>query len=381
MRILFAGSIGRFPVGGHAWVDMQYLLGLQVLGHEVIYVEDCGLESWVYDWERQQMTTELNYPTTYLRDCLADIGFDKQWIYRSGEQSVGMPLADFLEACAQADLLIVRGSPLTLWREEYLRSKRRIYIDSDPGFTQIRLMNADRDLVETIAQCDRLFTMGQCVGTEKCSVPTAGHDWLRLLPPVFLPSWPVVDNPNAPYFTTVMQWRSYAEVTYCGHQYGNKDKEFPKFIDLPKLTKQPFLIALTGPHSAPEQLIHHHWKVISGWENTFTPQGYEQFVRNSRAEFAVAKQGYVAMRSGWFSDRSACYLSSGRPILIQDTGQEDWLPVGEGVLTFSNLSEALEGINAINTHYERHRQAARKLAEEYFDSDKVLSALLEAAMN
>ncbi|MBD1847733.1 glycosyltransferase family 1 protein [Cyanobacteria bacterium FACHB-63] len=381
MRIVFAGSIGRFPVGGHAWVDMQYLLGLQALGHEVIYVEDCGLESWVYDWERQQMTTELNYPTTYLRDCLASIGFEAQWIYRAGEQSLGMPLSDFLEACTQADLLIVRGSPITLWREEYLRPKRRIYIDSDPGFTQIRLMNADQELVETLAQCDRVFTVGQCVGTEKCSVPIGGYEWLRLLPPVFLPSWTAVDDVNSSDFTTVMQWRSYAEVTYCGHQYGNKDKEFPKFIHLPKLTKQSFLIALTGPHSVPEQLLDHDWQVISGWKSTFTPQGYAQFVQRSRAEFAVAKQGYVAMRTGWFSDRSACYLASGRPILVQDTGQADSLPIGEGIFTFRNLSEAIEGIHAINADYERHQKAARKLAEEYFDSGKVLSVLLEAAIN
>ncbi|NMG05375.1 glycosyltransferase [Brasilonema sp. UFV-L1] len=381
MNIIFAGSIGRFPVGGHAWVDMQYLLGLRSLGHKVFYLEECGPESWVYHWEMEQMTTELDYPTTYLQQCLTEIGFDSCWIYRAGEQSVGMNVADFLDVCAQADLLIVRGSPIPLWRPEYDLPKRRLFIDSDPGFTQIHLSHGDADLNNTVERCDRLFTVGQQVGAQGCSVPTLGKHWLKMFPPVFLPYWPVAEDKNATHFTVVMQWRSYREVTYEGNSYGNKDKEFPTFIDIPKLTQQPFRVALTSPHTIPEQLIEHHWDVVPGWAVSFTPESYQQFIQNSRAEFGIAKQGYVAMQTGWFSDRSLCYLASGRPVLLQDTGLSDYLPIGEGILTFRNLSEAVDGIAAINADYERHRQAARRLAEEYFDSNKVLTSILEAAMN
>jgi hypothetical protein len=166
-------------------------------------------------------------------------------------------------------------------------------------------------------------------------------------------------------------------VLYDGVSYGNKNKEFPKFIDLPKLTQQPFRIALTGPC---EPLIQHNWDVVPGWVASFTLESYQQFIQDSRAEFGVAKHGYVAMRNGWFSDRSACYLASGRPILLQDTGLSDWLPTGQGVLTFQTIAEALEGIEAINADYSKHRHAARQTAEQYFAADRVLSSVLELAM-
>ncbi|NEQ05168.1 MAG: glycosyltransferase family 1 protein [Moorea sp. SIO4E2] len=381
MIILFAGSIGRFPVGGHAWVDMHYLLGLKALGHEVVYFEECGPESWVYNWETEEFTTDLEYPTQYLYDCLASIGFDYQWIYRAGTQSSGMSLDRFLDLCARADLLIVRGSPISLWLEEYEWPNKCIYIDSDPGFTQIRLANGDPDLVETVKRSSSLFTVGQCVGSPDCSVPTVGYDWLPILPPIYLPSWPVINIDDTAFFTTLMQWRSYPEVTFAGIQYGNKDVEFPKFIDLPKQTTQPFQIALTGPHSAPEPLLENRWNVATGWEITYTPEAYQQFIQNSRAEFAVAKQGYVAMKTGWFSDRSASYLASGRPILVQDTGIGNRLPLGEGLLTFENPKEAIAGVKKINLNYGTHSAAARHLAEEYFSAHRILNFVLEVAMN
>jgi len=380
MNIIFAGSIGRFPVGGHAWVDIQYLLGLRSLGHAVIYLEECGPESWVYHWEAEQLTTDLNYPTTYLQHSLNEIGFEAQWIYRAGDQAVGMTVAKFREACAEADLLIVRACPISLWRPEYNWPRRRVFIDSDPGFTQIRLINGDPHLNHTIERCDRLFTVGQCVGAANCTVPTVNKSWLTMLPPVSLSHWQFVPDEGATQFTTVMQWHSYAEVIFNGVRYGNKDKELPKFINLPKLTKQPLQIALTGPQSAPESLIEHHWQVVLGWQTTYTPTAYQGFIQNSRAEFGIAKQGYVAMRSGWFSDRSACYLASGRPVLLQDTGIGDRLPIGEGILTFQTSKEALEGITAINTDYAKHRNAARQIVEAFFAAERVLPPLLEAAM-
>lgn len=379
MIIIFSGSIGRCGVGGLAWMNMQYLAGLRSMGHQVFYLEECGQESWVYDWEAEQLTTELDYPAAYVRECLEPIGLDGKWIYRAGEQTRGMETTDFQEICSRADLFIVHAVPITLWRKEYSNPYRRIFIDVDPGFIQMDLANGHKELVNTIERCENLFTIAQRIGAENCPIPTNGRKWLKTLPPVSLANWFFSENDNAGHFTSIMQWKGFREVEYNGVVYGQKDKEFPKFIDLPRYTSQPLQIVMTG--APPDDLLEHGWEVVPGWIPSRTPWSYREFIQNSRAEFGVAKHGYVLMQGGWFSDRSVCYLASGRPVLVEDTGLSDWLPVGEGVLTFSNLREAVSGIEKINTNYEQQRKAARWIAEEYFATERVLPSLLEAAMD
>jgi len=379
MIIIFSGSIGRCGVGGLAWMNMQYLAGLHSMGHQVFYLEECGPESWVYDWEAEQLTTELDYPAAYIRECLEPLGLDGKWIYRAGEQARGMEIADFQEICARADLFIVHAVPMTLWRDEYATPLRRIFIDVDPGFIQMDLANGHSELANTVERCEHLFTIAQRIGAKNCLIPTNGRTWLKTLPPVSLANWSVAENGDATHFTSIMQWKGFREVEYNGVIYGQKDKEFPKFIDLPRNTSQPLQIAMTG--APPDDLLKHGWEVVPGWIPSRTPWSYREFIQNSWAEFGVAKHGYVLMQGGWFSDRSVCYLASGRPVLVEDTGLNDWLPVGEGVLTFSNLQEAISGIEKINSNYEQHRKAARWLAEEYFASERVLPPLLEAAMD
>ncbi|MDP8930958.1 MAG: glycosyltransferase [Actinomycetota bacterium] len=377
MRIVFSGSIGRFPVGGHAWVDLQYLLGLRAMGHDVFYLEDSGPGSWVYDWQAEQLTTDLSYPTAYVRECLEPLGFADRWIYRSGDVAAGMALEAFAAVCDSADLLIVRGAPLERWRPEYDRPARRIYIDSDPGFNQMRLASGHPYLTSTVQRCERVFTIGQRIGTRDCAVPTVGRTWIRTVPPVALAHWPWADE-YATDFTTVMQWHSYDTVVHAGVGYGNKSWEFARFLHLPSLTPQPFRVAMSGGDL--DYLHGHGWKVETGWSVSRTPRSYGQFIRESKAEFAVAKHGYVATGGGWVSDRTTCYLASGRPALVQDSGLAGCLPTGEGLLTFRDAGEALAGVAAINDDYEHHRRAARRLAEEHFAADDVLAGLLEAAM-
>lgn len=377
MRIIFAGSIGRFPVGGHAWVDMQYLLGLRALGHEVVYLEECGQESWVYNWRTQEMTDDLDYPTEYLHKCLHSIGFGEQWIYRAGPFARGMPVEAFHDACAGADLLLIRAVGLPLWRSEYDSPRRRAFIDMDPAFTQIHLANGKKDLAQVLERCESVFTIGQRIGARDCPVPLVGREWIRTVPPVYLPAWPASDSAGR-HFTSVMQWKSYREVEYAGIRYGNKDREFPKFVDLPQRTRATFELALTG--AAPDTFTSRGWEVTEGWKASETPEGYRRYIQGSLAEFGVAKHGYVASRCGWFSDRSVCYLASGRPVLLQDTGLSDWLPLGEGILTFRDIDEAARRADAILGHYDRHRRAARRLAEEFFDASHVLPALLNRAL-
>jgi hypothetical protein len=371
--IILSGAIGRSYVGGQAWVYMQYLAGLRALGHEAYYLEDCGEESWVYNWDERRLTTDLDYPAAYVGSSLRLIGFDGRWIYRAGSEARGMTISHLRDICSEADLLLVRATPLTVWRDEYDLPRRRAFIDVDPGFTQIALLAGKSELAGTIERCERLFTVGQRIG-EHGSIPDAGREWFKTVPPVSLPYWPVASEGDATHFTSVIRWRGFHDALYNGVEYGQRDREFPRFIDLPRLTPQPFRVAVLGADL--QSLEEHGWEAVSGEVESLTPQSYQAFIRCSRAEFGVAKNLYVEMRTGWFSDRSVCYLASGRPVLVQDTGIESWLPVGEGIVTFRTLEEALQGVEIINADYEGHRRAARQLAETYFAAERVLPPLI-----
>jgi hypothetical protein len=377
VKILFCGAIGRSGLGGQAWANLQYLIGLRELGHDVIYLEDCGESSWVYNWRTQEWTTEIAYPADYVRDCLEPFGFAAKWIYRAGEESAGMPQNEFVQACAQADLLIMRAVPLWVWRKEYSLPRRRIFIDVDPGFTQMNIAGGDKGLAEAIARCEKYFTYGQNIGDSDSTIPTCGFDWLKTVPPVALSEWPMMEKTLGEQFTSIMRWEGFQNSEYKGVTYGQKDLEFPKFFGLPKRTGQQFCVAINGP----ELPVEFGWRTIPGEIATQTPESYRNFIQQSRAEFGVAKHGYVKMRSGWFSDRSVCYLASGKPILVQDTGLKDKFPLGEGLLTFSDLNGAVEGVKKINSDYKTHRLAARAFAEKYFATGKVLPALLETALD
>ena len=378
MIIVLSGCLGRLPLGGHAWAHLQYLVGLHAGGHEVYYLEDAGAESWVYDWDSQEFRTDLEYPGAYIKSCLEPFGLGDRWAYRAGDHSRGIGAEALREICSQADLLLVFASPLAPWRDEYDLPRRRAFVDVDPGFVQMRVANGEPALQETIARCERLFTVGQRIGAADCEIPTLGRHWWTTVPPVVLSEWPVASDGEATHFTSVMQWGGYPEVVFDGARYGTKADEFWKFVDLPCRTTQPLQIALTG--GQPEALARQGWDVVEGWVPSRTPWSYRSFIQRSRAEFSVAKHGYVRTRGGWFSDRSVCYLASGRPVLVQDTGLSDWLPVGEGVLAFDDVRRAALAIEAVNAAYPRHQRAARRIAETYFASDRVLPELLEAAL-
>lgn len=371
MKIILAGTIGRSGLGGQAWASLQYLLGFRALGHEMFYLEDCGQSSWVYDWEKSEWTTELDYPAACVHACLAPFGLD--WIYRTDEGSRGAPLDKFIDFCGGAGLMLIRAAPLWVWREEYARPTRRAFIDVDPGFTQISIVNGDQGLADGIARCERRFTVGQNIGEASCPVPAAGGPWLKTLPPVFLPEWPVAEG-EATHFTAIMRWQGFKDVTYNGISYGQRNAEFPKWQDLPRRTPQRFRIAQMGVE--PKLLEAHGWEVAPGEVISKTPQAYRQFIQHSRGELGIPKHGYVKMRGGWVSDRSVCYLASARPVVIEDTGIAPAIPTGEGLVTFSDVDSALAAIEAVNGDYEKHRRAARRLAEEVFATDKVLPQLL-----
>ncbi len=296
MKIVFFGTIGQSGLGGQAWAGLQYLIGFRELGHEVIYVEDCGDYSWVYNWATQEWTDELAYPAAYVRDCLTPFGFGKQWLYRAGDKSEGMALADYVKFCEGADLLIMRAVPLWVWRKEFDLPRRRIFIDVDPGFTQMTIAGGDQGFADAIARNDRLFTFGQNIGAPGSTIPTNNWTWLKTLPPVALFEWPFDEGMPASHFTSIMRWDGFRNAEYKGVVYGQKDLVFPQYFDLPRRTGQAFRMAINGPDLPPE----YEWACVPGEKATQTPFTYRDFIQQSRAEFGVAKHGYVQMRSGWF---------------------------------------------------------------------------------
>jgi hypothetical protein len=372
--IIVAGTIGRSVTGGQAWANLHYLLGLRALGHDVYYLEDVGQWSETYDWQNQCNTASLDYPANYIDSALAAHGFGDKWIYRTSDDSRGMSLGRFYELCEDADLLLIRGVPMLVWRSEYDAPGKRAFIDVDPGFTQIRLANQEPACVETFARCENLFTYGIRIGRSDCPIPSVGRVWHATFPPIDLDAWPALPLCKGAPLTMIVRWRGVHDVQYNGVQYGQREKEFPKFLDLPRETGGSFQVALIG--EGRELLEKHGWKVVDGGQATQDLDAYRKIIAESRGEFGVAKNCYVDTRSGWFSDRSASFLAAGRPVVIQETGIGEWLPVGLGVLTFQSVGEAASAVAELYANYEWHALHARQIAETYFDATRVLGKVL-----
>ncbi len=368
MKILVAGIIARYPFGGVTWCSLMYLLGLRALGHEVFYIEDTG--EVVYDPVLNTRSLDPAYGTNYIHESLAPYGLESRWSFVNYDGTYHGQAADEVRRyCADADLFINLSGGSWFWRDEYIRIPRKAFIDSDPAFTQLAIAKAEPWYVKFFQQFDHLFTFGANIGTPASPVPVGDFIWHKTWQPVTLDQWPVTPV-HHDRFSTVMTWQieSFADVG------GNKDQEFIKFIDLPSQTPQPFALAINGPQKL---LNEHGWATVAAMDVSRSLDDYRRFIQHSKAEFGVAKHTYVQNRSGWFSDRTECYLASGRPALVQDTGWSAHLPSGEGLLAFSSPAEALAGIAAINSDYPRHATRAREIAEAHFDANLVLPRLLD----
>jgi hypothetical protein len=370
VRILFAGIIARYPFGGVTWCSLMYLLGLRALGHEVFYIEDTG--ECGYDPVQNKLATDPEYGTTYIHDALSPFGLGERWSFVNYDGSYhGATAAAVRDYAAGADLFINLSGGSWFWRDEYARIPHKVFIDSDPGFTQLAIAKGVQWYVEFFQRFDRLFTFGANIGSDASPVPVGSFTWHKTWQPIAMAEW----RPTAPpgtNFTTVMTW----QIESFPDTVGNKDVEFLKFIDLPSQTKQPFELAINGPQKL---LREHGWETVDAMKVSRTPWQYREFIHRSRAEFGVAKHTYVANHTGWFSDRTECYLASGRPALVQDTGWTGHLPSGEGLLAFSNPDEAVAGIERINADYDRHARRAAEIASEYFDANRLLPRLLAVA--
>jgi hypothetical protein len=282
-----------------------------------------------------------------------------------------------LEHARTCDLLLnVMGF---LADEEILAAApRRVFLDTDPGFGQ---MWRALGLADVFAGHDAHVTIGERIGEPDCAVPACGLKWVTTPQPVFLEAWPAVPPPRDGAFTSVARWRgAYGPIDFEGRRYGLRVHEFRRFASLPRLTGEPLELALDiHPHETADidLLTREGWRLLDPASVARTPTVYRSFIENSAAELMVAKGMYVQSRSGWLSERSLCYLATGRPVLAQGTGLEELYPVGRGLLTYDTLDEAVAGVESIRADPEGHAAAARELAEEHFGSDRVLGRLLD----
>jgi hypothetical protein len=377
LNIVVAGYAASFPISAFFWQAVSFALGFRALGHEVWFLDDSGDDPWGWDLEADEPDPECRTGVAFLAREMRAVGLEDRWVFRhipSGRHS-GMSAEQTAAVLADADVFVNVSCWIPI-RPEYARIPHRLAIDTDPVFTQVRI--AHGELAEVPERHTRLFTFG------RPPLPGQRHEWVPTRQPVAIEYWPQAGPApaNAPFATLSASWRAEWPAEWDGVTYGGKDRSFPDYLDLPARTPHRFRIALggRGADQAGTVLTRHGWEVTDGARAGATSSAYRSFIAESAGEFAVAQQAYVAPRSGWFSERSCCFLASGRPVVVQETGFSDWLPTGEGLLSFSTPAEAMGALDEVASNWSRHATAARTLVAEHFGAASVCAALLEAAL-
>jgi hypothetical protein len=379
VRIIITGLVGQYPFGGVIWDYLQYLLGFRSLGHQVLYLEDSG--AWPYDPVAGTITDDCSFALQSLHKIFTDFDLAESWVYRNGADGkfhgAGEKVAR--EWLRHGDLLVNVSS--AGWLRDYdLRVGHRMFIDGDPMFCQIGLLDGSNPLYAgRLRDHDSHFTFGLSVGQPDCPIPVDGITWRPTVQPIAIDQWPITPVSSDAPWTTVMNWASYKPKVWEGRTYGQKNLEFNRFRDLPSKTNIPLRLAMglgvDGQRPA-QELRQIGWDLVEPQEVVPDHSAYRSFLTNSRGEWSVAKHGYVEGRTGWFSCRTACYLAAGRPAVVQETGWSRHLPSDRGVLPFTNLDEAAEGLAKVTRNYSEHSKAAREIALEFFDAKKVCQELL-----
>jgi hypothetical protein len=378
--VIVSGPLANKPLnGGIAWVPLSYVLGFRQLGLDVHFIEEIAPGTCT-GMDGRPSTFDRSINLAFFRSVVERFDLPATLVYDGGARTIGQPLAELRAFACSADLLLNISGHLST---PDLRDapRRRAYLDLDPGYTQF--WHASGELGPRLEGHDAYFTVGANVGTPVCPIPTNGIGWRATRPPFVRDHWPVAPRPDHPGFTTVASWRGgFGPAEFEGRTYGLKAHEFRRFLELPNRSEAAFEIALDiHPADEPDRmaLLGHGWRLVLPGEVCPDPEAFRRYVHGSGAEFSVAQGIYVETTSGWFSDRTVRYLASGRPALVQDTGLARNYPTGEGLLTFSTLDQAVAGADDILRDHERHSTAARALAEECFDSDRVLARLLDQA--
>jgi hypothetical protein len=377
---LVSGALANKPGnGGNAWSRLNWVLGLARLGFRVVFLELIESSVCVGPDGRPAGFMESEN-VRFFRDVTEQFGLEKSaaLLCDGGAEGFGLTVEELVALAGQSELLINFGGHLSLEPVKSL-PRCKVFFDDDPGYTQFW---AEAGVArERLKGHDHYFTVGGSIGAPECHVPTNGVRWRPIRPPVALAEWPVGSEAYPDRFTTVASWRGgYGRLEAGGTTYGQKAHEFRKFAELPRRSRASFEVALDidpGDAKDAELLCGNGWALVDPRAVAGDPHRYRKYIESSGGEFSAAQGVYVQTRCGWLSDRTACYLASGKPALVQDTGVNGGLPVGEGLVVFATLEEAAQGAARIARDYAHHARAARALAERYFDSDKVLGDLLD----
>jgi hypothetical protein len=376
-KIVVLHFVGQMPLAGIAWQAMHYVLGLERLGYEAWYVEDHGANP--YDPRANSVVMDCTYNVAYVRHMMESYGLGDRWAYWDAINDVwhGLPREAVHRLYREADALINLCGAARL-RDEHMACPRRIMIDTDPVYEQIKYAEADPAARAYLDAHTHFFTYGENVGGPGWIVPLCGIPWRGTRPPVVIEEWPT-DEESPDCFSTIATWENKGKnIAFGGETYlWSKHMNFLRFLDLPKRLKQCFNMAMLPPTPEIEaQVAGAGWRLVDPRPISASMESYAAFIAGSRGEFTVAKDIYVRPNSGWFSDRSVCYLAAGRPVVTMRTGFSRFYPVGDGLFEYSDSEEAAAAIETINGDYRHHSRAARMMAAEYFNSDSVISELM-----
>ncbi len=380
-KIIVFGILFWYPLAGVTYQFLHYLIGLRRLGYDPYYIEDSG--RYVYDPRIIDMTPDASGNVAAVAPILEAHGFANRWAFRGnypGGRCYGMAEKEILRLYQEADALLnVTGAQEI--REEHMACQRRIYVESDPFAAQVGVVQGNAGTIAALAAHDTHFSFGENLGAPDCGVAVERFRWLPTRQPVVMDLWvDALQRPGDAY-TTITTWHNKGKtIEYQGeHYYWTKDREFKKFIDLPRRHRVAFELATMVDADLLEMLHKYGWRQVGSDAISRDMDRYRGYIQQSRGEFTVARDQYVRPHTGWFSDRSACYLAAGRPVITQETGFSKVLPTGKGLFGFSSMEDILLAVDTIESDYEGNCRAAREIATEYFAAERVIGSLMERA--
>jgi hypothetical protein len=384
-RIVVMGFMGSMPIAGVIWQHVHYVVGLQQLGHDVFYIEDSA--RLPYNPETFEVNDEFDYAAKVLDRLAGEFDFKNRWAfcarYLKNNPTAGLPLKIIRRLYRDADAILnICGTQE--FNEDLLKSDRIIYVESDPGVEQIKIDQGVKPTIDYLSRHHALFTFGENVGTKKFPVPGHGFKWHATRQPIVTDLWKTNRRPKrAAVFTSIANWSTSGlkDITWRGRKYlWSKSREFLRFVAAPKRAGETFELATNIQDArAREKFERNGWRLVSPLQMSIDYWHYRDYIQQSKGEFTAAKDQYVRLNTGWFSDRSACYLAAGRPVITQETGFTKNYGGDAGLLAFRSLGEIADAVKKINADYPKQSGAARQIAREIFEAEKVLKSLLDRA--
>ncbi|GJL78747.1 MAG: hypothetical protein NPINA01_17360 [Nitrospinaceae bacterium] len=387
-KIIVWGFIASYPFGGMTWQVLHHLAGFRRLGFDVWYVEDSN--NAIYDPATWEPAWSVLPNVQYLKRQMESIGLGDRWVFRppravSDSQKSNKVCLGALDLSGLSDLYKEADVVFNLCGSHELRPDHEgiqclVYLQTDPVVHQIEIAEGNQKLIDEYDAYDFLFSYGENLGSPDCLVPVERYVWHPTRPPVVMEWWATNGSPQRESkLTTVSNWQNLKkDIVWKGETYRwRKDIEFKRFIALPERSPLSIELALEGIKDQDAAMMRDKgWKIVSARE-LGDPLTYRAYIRRSAGEFTVAKDQNIRLRSGWFSDRSVCYLAAGRPVISQDTAFGKFIPTGEGLFSFTTLDEIVNAADAIDSDYGKQSRAAREIANEYFRAETVLKNVLD----